>query len=139
MARSAGPKTLSQLLLNEPTPHEFSREALIDYIHRLMLRLTAENISHTFTAEGTSGISGSIRRAKVQSVASSNVSVKLLNSSGSETGSAFNVTAVNKLGSNDYDGDVWPNLAADDIIPVFEDVDGNWYWLSNLDDITLCS
>ncbi len=69
-----------------------------------------------------------VRKAKVQSVAADSISVKLLDSDGNVTGSAFNVAPTERLGTNDLTGDVFPKMAADDILGVFRDWDGgSWY------------
>lgn len=52
MRRPSG-KNLVQLLLNEPTPQEFDKESMIDYIRRLMLRLTGQNLLGSISMEST--------------------------------------------------------------------------------------
>lgn len=85
-----------------------------------------------------------VRRAKVQDggVPSNNTgpfTCKLLDKDGNEIGSTIDVYPVLHLGSNNFDGDVWPDLAAVDPIPVFKDVDGKWYFPFVFDDTTICT
>jgi len=83
-----------------------------------------------------------LRRAKIQTVAPTDdkdkLSVKLLDSAGEVTGDAFLATPVMHLGTNDLDGDIWPSYSADDIVPVFKDVDGTWYVDQTFDDASPC-
>jgi hypothetical protein len=70
------------------------------------------------------------RSAKVQSVAASTISVKLLDENGAETGAAFNVSPITRTGVpaalNGGLTAVDPNLTAGDDIAVFQDFDGEW-------------
>ena len=50
-ARRHQQKNLVQVLLNEPTPAGFEREEFLDYIKRLILRLSGENILTTIEIE----------------------------------------------------------------------------------------
>lgn len=83
-------------------------------------------------------VNSCVRRAKIQSVSSSYITVKLLNNAGTATGSDINVSPIEHLGSNSLTGDVWPDLAADDIISVFQDINGYYYTTFVFDDTTTC-
>jgi len=43
-SRTLSGKTIVQLMLNEPPPNNFTKESMVDYIRRLMLKLTGHNI-----------------------------------------------------------------------------------------------
>jgi len=91
------------------------------------------------------GATIALRRAKIQTggVPSNNTgpfSCKLLDSGGLETGDAIDVYPCEHLGSNNFDGDVWPDLSAGDVVLVFQDLDSNWY-IANIifDDTESCA
>ena len=81
-----------------------------------------------------------VRSAKIQAagIAATLLTCKLLNAAGSEYGSTISVYPRTELGSNDLDGDVWPDFAAGDNIICVLDIDGNWYWAGAVDDTTVC-
>lgn len=65
---------------------------------------------------------------------------KLLNQDGNETGAAIDVWPRTHLGTNDFDGDVWPTLAQGDDLAVYKDWDGKWYFSGCVfDDTTTCA
>lgn len=80
------------------------------------------------------------RRAKIQTggVGTSTLSCKLLNPAGTEVGDAITVYPVEHLGTNALSGEVWPDLAAADIISIFKDLNGTWYTTFVFDDTTEC-
>lgn len=65
---------------------------------------------------------------------------KLLDKEGNETGDTIDVYPCTHLGSNPYDGDIWPDLSANDVISIFKDLDGKWYIDGCIfDDVAECS
>lgn len=92
---------------------------------------------------GAGAVAG-VRSAKIQAggVPANNTgpfTCKLLDSDGNETGSTIDVYPREHLGSNNFDsGDVHPNYAAADIIPIYKDVDGKWYTQNVFEDTVDC-
>jgi hypothetical protein len=82
-----------------------------------------------------------VRRAKIQTsgVGTSTLSCKLLDATGTETGSAITVSPIEHLGTNALSGNVWPKLTAADNIPIFQDVNGTWYTTFIFDDTLGCT
>jgi hypothetical protein len=83
-----------------------------------------------------SGLSSGLRRAKVQSVGETTISVKLLDNAGLETGEAFNAVPVTELGAEHLHAQ-WPGSITGLVgspISVFQDLDGNWYTSVVFDD-----
>lgn len=81
------------------------------------------------------------RRAKIQAggVGTTTLTCKLIDGNGNEIGSTLAVHPVEHLGSNDLNGDVWPDLAAGDYVPVFQDLNGSWYTTFVFDDTADCT
>jgi len=75
-----------------------------------------------------------VRRAKVKTVNDDDLTCKLLDKDGEETGSNITVSPVDHLGARHLTSFVWPALEADDVISVFKDVDGEWYTTFVFDD-----
>lgn len=76
--------------------------------------------------------SGSSRIAKIKaggvpSNATGPFTANLLDEDGNAAGEDIDIYPILHLGSNDFDGDVWPDLAALDDVEVFKDLDGKWY------------
>ena len=79
-----------------------------------------------------------VRRAKIQSIEEASLTAKIINPEGETSGDDITVYPVEHLGSNDLDGDVWPDYSANDVIAVFQDVNGNWYTMLPFDDTDEC-
>lgn len=86
----------------------------------------------------------SVRRAKIQTGgvpanATGPFTCKLLDSGGSETGDPINVYPVEHLGTNNFDsGNIQPNLAAADVISIFQDLNDVWYTTFTFEDSIDC-
>ena len=81
-----------------------------------------------------------IQEDGVPSNATGPFTCKLLDQDGNETGDTIDVYPRTHLGSNDFDGDVWPDLAAGDGLAVYKDWDGKWYFSGCIfDDTTDCT
>ena len=93
---------------------------------------------------GPAGADGiAVYRAKIMAISPTDdedkLSVKLIDSDGNTPGVAFLVAPIEHLGTNDLDGDVWPKYLVNDIVPVFEDVDNEtWYINQTFDDTVEC-
>ncbi|KKK82329.1 hypothetical protein LCGC14_2804480 [marine sediment metagenome] len=85
-------------------------------------------------------LTGTLRRAKVQSggVGTTTLTCKLLNDQDNEIGNTITVYPIEHLGTNNLSGDVWPDLAANDIISVFKDMNGTYYTTFIFDDTKVC-
>lgn len=79
-----------------------------------------------------------IQAGGVPSNATGPFTCKLLDQDGNEMGAAIDVYPRTHLGSNDFDGAVWPDLAAGDDLAVYKDWDGKWYFPFVFDDTTVC-
>lgn len=65
---------------------------------------------------------------------------KILDQDGSEVGSTISVYPRTHLGTNNFNGDVWPDLSANDVIAAYKDWDGKWYINGCIfDDTTTCT
>lgn len=85
------------------------------------------------------GYSVKIQAGGVPSNATGPFTCKLLDQAGNETGAAISVYPRTHLGTNDFDGAVWPDLAAGDDLAVYKDWDGKWYFSGCVfDDTTVC-
>lgn len=84
------------------------------------------------------GYSVKIQAGGVPSNATGPFTCKLLDQGGNETGAAIDVYPRTHLGANDFDGNVWPDLAAGDDLAVYKDWDGKWYFYCVFDDTTAC-
>jgi len=90
----------------------------------------------------TTGVN--IRSAIIQEggVGADSFTCKLLDADGEETGDEITVYPRTHLGTNDLNGvdpdGVWPELAANDPIPVYLDLDGFWYTIFVFDDAVEC-
>ena len=82
---------------------------------------------------------GDAQRAKVQSdgVGPSSITCRLLDKDLEETGSDITVYPGAHFGSNDLDGDVWPEVAANDVFNIVK-IHGKWYTDFGFDDMTVC-
>lgn len=65
---------------------------------------------------------------------------KLLDKNGEVIGDAIEVYPRTHIGAtpNPYNGDVWPDLNANDVLAVYKDLDGKWYFPFVFDDTTEC-
>lgn len=124
--------------MDEPVPISFTKESFLDYIKRIILRLSGRFIAEAIINEGGDAVVTSIRRAKVLEVGTTTITCKLLNEDGAVTGNNLSITPVFRIGSNNLNGDVWPVLAVDSIIPVFKDVNGDYYTTIVFDDTYVC-
>ena len=79
-----------------------------------------------------------VQEGGVPSNATGPFTCKLLDQDGNETGAAIDVYPRTHLGANDFDGAVWPDLAAGDDLAVYRDWDGKWYFHCVFDDTTDC-
>jgi len=90
------------------------------------------------------GGTGGARSAKIQAggVPSNNTgpfTCKLIDSDGDETGDTISVYPREHLGSNNFDsGNVHPSYAAADIIPIYKDLDDEWYTQNVFEDTIDC-
>jgi hypothetical protein len=90
------------------------------------------------------GTTSNVRTAKIQaggvpSDAVGPFTCKLLDSDGLETGDDINVYPRLHLGTNNFDStDVHPNLSANDNIPIFHDLDSEWYTTFIFEDTIDC-
>jgi len=121
-----------------PKLYDSFSQDLKDYLIELERRLQRD----VLRPEGDSSSpivvgSTSVRRAKIISVGTSTLTCKLLDSVGSVTGDNITVNPVEHLGSNNLSGNVWPDLATNDIISIFKDKDNSWYTTFIFDDICL--
>jgi len=94
-----------------------------------------------FDGSGQIAATTSPRSAKVVSASGTSISADLQEWSGSAwvDGASINVRCADYfLGSDDFDGDVWPSFSGGEIIPVFKDEDGDWYPSFFLCDRTVC-
>jgi len=93
---------------------------------------------------GAGGEGTNVRSAKIQAggVPANNTgpyTCKLLDDGGNETGATIDVYPREHLGSNNLDsGDIHPNLAAADIIAIFQDLDNVWYTTCVFEDTIDC-
>lgn len=113
----------------------------LDFFYR-MLQVDMKNANAEIVNINTSitTLNGSIpRRAKIQTVNTSDFTCKLLDSAGAETGSNITVYPTKHLGTNALSGSVWPDYAANDVISVFKDLDGNYYMNHPFDDTDECA
>lgn len=85
------------------------------------------------------GYSVKIQAGGVPSNATGPFTCKLLDQDGNEMGAAISVYPRTHLGTNDFDGAVWPDLAAGDDLAVYKDWDGKWYFHCVFDDTTTCA
>ncbi len=98
------------------------------------------------TVADFSSLTGVIRRAKIQTAgvgpsgAELMLLVKLLDSDGLETGSAFMVDCEPfHLGTNHLHDDVWPDFVDGDIVSCYKDINETWYPIDRFDDTTVCT
>lgn len=92
----------------------------------------------TVTKDVRHNYSAKIQAGGVPSNATGPFTCKLLDQDGNEFGAAIDVYPRTHLGANDFDGDVWPDLAAADVCAVYKDLDGKWYFPFVFDDTTTC-
>jgi len=81
------------------------------------------------------------RSAKIQAggVLADHFHCKLLDKNDDETGDVIDVWPILHLGTNNLDGDVWPDLCTNDIISIFRDLDDFWYTTFVFDDTDECT
>jgi len=84
------------------------------------------------------GYSVQIQEGGIPSNATGPFTCKLLDQDGNEVGAAIDVYPRTHLGTNDFDGDVWPDLIQGDKLAVYKDWDGKWYFPFVFDDGTAC-
>jgi len=85
------------------------------------------------------GYSVKIQEGGVPSNATGPFTCKLLDQDGNEFGGTIDVYPRTHLGTNDFDGDVWPDLIQGDDLAVYKDWDGKWYFSGCIfDDTTAC-
>ena len=91
------------------------------------------------TRRGLSVGGAPVRLAKAQESAQADkyISVKLLDSNGSETGDAFDAEGL-IVGSGTALNECVPRVAAEDILPVFKASDGNWYFTTVFQPVVNC-
>jgi len=80
------------------------------------------------------------RRAQVQSISTYTFTCKLYKETDDSTATGETVTVypVEHHGSNGLDGDVWPKYSENEVMSVFQDLNGNWYTSFPFDDVDKC-
>lgn len=91
-------------------------------------------------AGGTDVRSAKIQTSGIPSNTTGPITCKLLDDTGAETGDAIDVYPADHLGSNNLDsGNITPNLSVGDILPIYQDLDGEWYTTFVFEDTIDCT
>ncbi len=121
-------KTLAQTLQGEPTPHTNSKDDVVEYIRRLMLKLSSGNLLHEIELETT--LANAVVRAQVIAILPSYLLCRLIDgdTTSSEPTSPTSIKTLSDLDTLVRDNPTGHFKLANDINATALTADGGAFW-----------